>query len=118
MPKTADFWLWLYLIFAVSNAMMPSESDRKPWLLAGLYVAGVLVVAWLLGAFSFLSDSLWNNVLGALQVLTLAFLFTVVLNVIVGSVLWLIATALLKLQRAQCGSLKQKTRRAARLLYQ
>ena len=101
MPKTADFWLWLYLIFSVSNAMMPSESDRKPWLLAGLYVGGVLVVAWLLGAFSFLSDSLWNNVLGGLQVLTLAFLFTDVLNVIVGSALWLIATALLKLSRAQ-----------------
>jgi hypothetical protein len=101
MPKTADFWLWLYLIFTVSNAMMPSESDRKPWLLAGLYVAGVLAVAWVLGAFSFLSDAIWNNVLGGLQVLTLAFLFTVGLNVVVGSALWAIATILLKISRAQ-----------------
>jgi hypothetical protein len=101
MPKTPDFWLWLYVIFAVSNAMMPSESDRRPWLMAGLYVAGVLVLAWLLGAFSFLSPALWDNALGALQVLTLAFLFTVILNVIVGSALWLVATALLKLGQAQ-----------------
>jgi len=100
MPKTADFWLWLYVIFTVSNAMMPSESDRRPWLLAGLYVAGVLLVAWLLGAFSFLSESLWNNVLGALQVLTLAFLFTALVNVVIGAALWLVATALLKVNAA------------------
>jgi hypothetical protein len=103
MPKTPDFWVWLYVIFAVSNAMMPSESDRRAWMLAGLYVAGVLVIAWLLGAFSFLSPVLWDNALGALQVLTLAFLFTVILNVIVGSALWLVATALLRLSQAQSG---------------
>ncbi len=28
---TRDFLLWLYLIFAISNAMMPSASDRKAW---------------------------------------------------------------------------------------
>lgn len=26
-----DFWLWLYVIFCVSNAMMPSARDREPW---------------------------------------------------------------------------------------
>ena len=101
LPRTPDFWLWLYVIFAVSNAMMPSVADRQPWLLAALYVAGVLLVAWLLGAFSFLSPSLWDNAFGALQVLTLAFLFTVILNAIVGAVLWLVATTLLKLSDAQ-----------------
>jgi hypothetical protein len=29
--RAPDAWLWLYLIFAVSNAMLPSESDRQPW---------------------------------------------------------------------------------------
>ncbi len=28
--RVPDFWLWLYLIFAVSNAMLPSESDMQP----------------------------------------------------------------------------------------
>ncbi len=28
---TGDFLIWLYLIFAISNAMMPSASDRKAW---------------------------------------------------------------------------------------
>lgn len=101
MPQTPDFWLWLYVIFAVSNAMMPSASDRKPWLLAGLYVAGVLLLAWLLGAFSFLSPALWDNALGALQVLTLAFLFTVLVNLVVGGALWVAATTLLKYGETQ-----------------
>jgi hypothetical protein len=103
LPKTPDFWLWLYLIFAVSNAMMPSAADRQPWLLAGIYVGGVLIVAWVVGLFGFLSDEVWNNVLGGLQVLTLAFLFTVVVNIVVGSALWLVATILLRLSEAQAG---------------
>lgn len=28
---TNDFLVWLYLLFAVSNAMMPSASDRRAW---------------------------------------------------------------------------------------
>lgn len=28
---TPDFFVWLYLIFAISNAMMPSPSDRRAW---------------------------------------------------------------------------------------
>lgn len=43
--RAPDFWLWMYLIFAISNTMFPSESDREAWkplLIYGL-VAGVLV---------------------------------------------------------------------------
>jgi hypothetical protein len=29
LVRVPDFWLWLYLIFAVSNAMLPSESDME-----------------------------------------------------------------------------------------
>ncbi len=97
LPKTPDFWLWLYIIFAVSNAMMPSAADRQPWLLAGLYLAGVIALAWVVGLFGALSDTVWENVLGALQVLTLAFLFTVIVNIVIGTVLWVIASLLLRL---------------------
>ncbi len=27
-----DFWLWFYLLFAISSTMMPSRSDRRAWL--------------------------------------------------------------------------------------
>ena len=26
-----DFWIWLYLLFAISNRMLPSPADREPW---------------------------------------------------------------------------------------
>jgi hypothetical protein len=29
LVQVPDFWLWLYLIFSVSNAMLPSESDMS-----------------------------------------------------------------------------------------
>lgn len=44
-----DFWLWLYLIFAVSNAMLPSESDmdiiRPVLIFLGLVAAVLLIVS-------------------------------------------------------------------------
>lgn len=27
-----DFWIWFYLVFAVSSTMLPSASDRRAWL--------------------------------------------------------------------------------------
>jgi hypothetical protein len=48
MVRTPDFWLWLYLIFSVSNAMLPSESDmatvRPVLIFLGIAAAVVLFV--------------------------------------------------------------------------
>ena len=48
MVQVADFLLWLYLIFAVSNAMLPSESDmaavRPVLIFLGIAAAVVLIV--------------------------------------------------------------------------
>lgn len=46
--RARDFWLWLYLIFAVSNAMLPSEADvavMRPVLVFLGIAAAVLLVA-------------------------------------------------------------------------
>ena len=45
--QTPDAWLWLYLIFAISNAMLPSSSDRETWPSLILFTAGVFVLALL-----------------------------------------------------------------------
>ena len=47
MVEVADVWLWLYLIFSVANAMMPSESDMstvRPVLIFLGIVAAVLLI--------------------------------------------------------------------------
>jgi hypothetical protein len=49
--RVPDFWLWLYLIFAVSNAMLPSETDvavmRPVLVFLGIAAALLLVVGGL-----------------------------------------------------------------------
>ena len=71
--RVPDAWLWLYLLFAIANAMLPSPSDRETWLPVALYslllftcaaalgwtdaVAGVSLIAdqilrWLAAAFT------------------------------------------------------------------
>jgi hypothetical protein len=48
MVRVPDFWLWLYIIFSVSNAMLPSESDmatvRPVLIFLGTAAAVVLFV--------------------------------------------------------------------------
>lgn len=46
---TSDFFVWLYLLFAVGNAMMPSPSDRKAWPAFLGILAILAVVAYLIG---------------------------------------------------------------------
>lgn len=90
MWQVPDFWLWAYLIFTVSNAMTPSAADREPWLMAGLYLALALFVAYVAGALVPAAEALAPEVAGALPALTLAFLFTLGLDLAVGGLLLLI----------------------------
>ncbi len=50
LPAVPDFYVWLYLTFAVSSTMLPSESDRLSWLPLGLWVAALLALAVFSGA--------------------------------------------------------------------
>lgn len=45
-----DFWLWFYLVFAVSSTMLPSKSDRRAWLPLALILISLLGVSLLAGA--------------------------------------------------------------------
>jgi hypothetical protein len=94
-----DFWLWAYVIFAVSNAMTPSPADRQPWLLAGIYVGVALVLAYLLGGLPALTQALSAHIAGALQVLTLGFAFTLALDLIAAAGLLVAETAIVALRR-------------------
>jgi hypothetical protein len=46
---TSDFLLWLYLHYAISNAMMPSASDRRAWPAFILILAVFSLALYLLG---------------------------------------------------------------------
>jgi hypothetical protein len=72
LPQVKDFYLWFYLVFAVSSTMMPSESDRHAWLPLGLWAAVLLILATLAGAGTWMLENitpLLNDFFGAVATL-------------------------------------------------
>jgi hypothetical protein len=103
--QVPDFWLWAYVIFVVSNAMMPSSADRQPWLLAGIYLVVALGGVYLLVGLPAVSAAVGAWATGVLQILTLAFLFTLVLDLVVAAAMWIAEAVLLVLQSRRAGRL-------------
>jgi len=99
LSSVPDFWLWAYVVFVVSNAMTPSPADRRPWLIAGLYLALALGLAYLLVGLPVLPDALSAKVSGALQLLTLSFLFTLIVDFLAAVVLLLLEVLIIQVQR-------------------
>ncbi|MEA3337700.1 MAG: hypothetical protein U9R25_17535 [Chloroflexota bacterium] len=81
--RVADSWLWLYLIVAVSNAMMPSPTDRSSWRLVLIYLGITGAVLLLLGGWPTLPTTLVDQFVIAVQTLTYAFGFTLLIDVVV-----------------------------------
>jgi hypothetical protein len=72
VPGSPDFWLWFYLAFTVSSTMLPSQSDRHAWLPLGILLVGLLGVAILAGAGTWMLTNLaprFNQFLGALAMI-------------------------------------------------
>ena len=45
----SDVWIWAYVIFAVSNTMLPSRADRQGWTPVILFLLLMGVVIWAVG---------------------------------------------------------------------
>lgn len=78
-------WLWAYLVFAVSNAMFPSSSDRRPLLPLLLYVVITGLFFYLIGWLPRLviPADMMAQASGALRTLTTAFAFTIALDILI-----------------------------------
>ena len=59
----------------------------------------MLLIVWLLGVLPMLADALHAQVAGALQVLTLGFLFTLAVNGVIALVLWAVERLVIQVQR-------------------
>ena len=90
MAQVGDFWLWLYLIFAVSNAMLPSESDmaavRPVLIFLGIVAAVVLVVTGVRG----ISPAVVDGVNAIAGYLAIAFGLTLAVDLVFMLVIWLV----------------------------
>lgn len=87
--QTPDAWVWLYVVFAISNAMLPSPSDRETWPPLILFIAGVFVVVLVAGRGDVL-QALTGPVNLGVTWLTAAFVLTLAVDVPVVALIFLL----------------------------
>jgi len=85
-----DAWVWVYLIFAISNAMLPSESDRRPWWALLLYTMVIALVFYFVGGIRQIPESVIGAGLGSVQYLSWAFGLTIAVDLLVVGLLLVI----------------------------
>lgn len=85
-----DFWLWFYLIFAVSSTMMPSASDRRAWLPLILVMVFLLGLVLLIGVGPWLLSRFGSAFKAALDAITMVFGITVLIHLILLTPAWII----------------------------
>jgi hypothetical protein len=98
--RIPDFGLWVYLIFAISSAMLPSAADRQAWGTAFLFLLVVGALAYFSGlldgvpsvrrASITLGRWLWD----AVNQLTYAFSIVVIVDIVVAASLFAFEQAL------------------------
>ena len=97
--QVANSFVWLYLIFAVSNAMMPSPSDRESWHLVLIYLAVVVGVLVVFGWLPALPDVLVFTLADGLHTLTYAFGLTLLFDAFFALLLFIVEMVLSTLRR-------------------
>lgn len=81
--NTPDFWFWLYMLFAISNGMIPTKEDRAGWWLI-LGAVGVITVVFLvIGVDRVIWETLAGPVTDALSLVTTSLTIILGLDVVV-----------------------------------
>ena len=88
-----DVWLWVYLIFAISNAMLPSPSDRQAWWSVFIYLSLALLLAIGLGLNPIVSPSIQTIGLTVITQLLYAFLITIAVDILFILIILIIETS-------------------------
>jgi len=76
LGQVSDAGLWLYLLFAISNSMLPSESDRRPWRMTLLYLVIVGALYYVVAGVPNVPEGLVAAGRRTLGLLSFAFGFT------------------------------------------
>jgi len=77
-----DFWLSLYFIFAVSNGMLPSESDRQAWKPIFIWFAAIAALLYLSGAINDVPESIDRGIASSVRWIVRAFLLAVIVDLL------------------------------------
>ncbi len=86
----ADGFFWAYLLFVISNSMMPSKVDREPVGSVLLFLAFAALIYVVVGLPIDPLTALLGWVVPAFQIVISALIFTILLDLIVFGVLFLL----------------------------
>jgi hypothetical protein len=86
--RVPDFALWLYLVFAISNAMLPSAADRRSWGIALVFLLFLGALGYFSGLFDTLAEPLGSWARGGAHHLTYAFAVTVAVDLFFAAILF------------------------------
>jgi len=76
--RAPDAWLWAYVIFTVSNTMLPSQSDRESWTPIALFLVLTAALAWFTGLAPAIIERVQPPIVLATRWLTAMYGFTIV----------------------------------------
>lgn len=95
--QSADAFIWLYLLFTISNSMMPSASDRRAWLPVTIMLGLVGVGLYYFGAVPLVAQSVGEPVAAGVRVIASAFSITIGVNLGIIPIVWLIEKLLARI---------------------
>jgi len=94
--RSADSFIWIYLLFAVSNSMMPSASDRRAWLPVTIMLLLIGLVLYYFGIAPLVAQSVGEPIAAGVRVIASAFSVTIGVNLLIIPLIWLIETLLVR----------------------
>ena len=98
--RTPDLFLWLYLLFTISNTMLPSPTDHKVWLPVGVVFALIYIAMILISEGSETSSWLVNLSINIAETLLQAFGVATVLDLFLVVPLSLLERFLMRARRS------------------
>lgn len=90
MASTPDFFIWVYLVFAIANAMLPEEHDEINWLVLGGVLVGIAIVFFVLDLGILVQASLEGFVAQIARWLSMAIVMALVIDVAVAILIALV----------------------------
>lgn len=87
--QSADVLIWLYLIFVISNSMMPSSSDRQAWLPLGILLVLLGIALYYAGIAPFLLETFGESLAMGVRIIASAFAITIGVNILILPLIWL-----------------------------
>jgi hypothetical protein len=78
--RAPDAWIWAYVIFAVSNTMLPSRADRQAWAPVIIFLVLTGVVVWVTGIGPAFAERMAEPANTAVRWLALMCTFTIAVD--------------------------------------